>query len=433
MNARTVFVGTLGSVLLLHSAVSGQTFSSGSTGADGALDLSTCSTAVCEVQLPPNGVFNYTTVNIPVGKELRFRANAENTPVYLLAQGAVTIRGNITVESFGRTAGPGGFAGGPPNLNGGLGPNFPGFGPGAGPQSDGSRGGRWVGPLSLVPIVGGSGGSGGSQCTFVGQSPYGGGGGGAITIASSTSISFQQGVISARGGSPECPFGGAGYGAGGAIRMVANSIAASGSFVAYSGDRRAGFGGVVRLEAPSGALSFTGTSEPAAVLSAVNAAVLPTAAPLLSIISVGGVTVPAQSGQRFDVADVLLPAQLPDPINVVVAAANIPVGTQVQLAFGTNNAGTVAPGTLTGTLASSSTTVQVSGLNRSQLAYFFVSATFAVPQSTSLLNPSGPDQVAQVRIAITPGGSPQLEFLRADGSRVDRSKLRPEFVSYFSR
>lgn len=41
-------------------------FNSGSTGADGALDLSTmdCPNNICEVQLPELSVFKYTTINV---------------------------------------------------------------------------------------------------------------------------------------------------------------------------------------------------------------------------------------------------------------------------------------------------------------------------------------------------------------------------------
>ena len=160
-------------------------FNSGSTGADGPLDLSTCPTAICEVQLPESGKLHYTTVSIPQGKTLKFKRNSRNTPVIILAEGNVIVSGAISLSALGQIPGRGGFYGGNPNLNGGTGPNLPGFGPGAGPQANGNRNGKWVGPLSLYPITGGSGGSGGSQCTFVGQSPYGGGGGGAIIIASS--------------------------------------------------------------------------------------------------------------------------------------------------------------------------------------------------------------------------------------------------------
>jgi len=58
-------------LLALSLAAQAQTFSSGSTGADGALDLTAGDR---EVQLPESGVLNYTTVNIPEGKTLTFIA-----------------------------------------------------------------------------------------------------------------------------------------------------------------------------------------------------------------------------------------------------------------------------------------------------------------------------------------------------------------------
>ena len=52
-------------LLLLPLSVAAQTFSSGSTGADGALDLAAGDR---RVQLPDSGILNYTTVNIPNGR-----------------------------------------------------------------------------------------------------------------------------------------------------------------------------------------------------------------------------------------------------------------------------------------------------------------------------------------------------------------------------
>src|SRR6185436_4853836 len=92
-----VMVGLFGFIAF---PVHAQTFSSGSTGEDGALDLSSCP-QICEVQLPESGVLNYTTVNIPSGKTLRFKVNSRNTPVIMLAQGTVTISGAIDVSASG--------------------------------------------------------------------------------------------------------------------------------------------------------------------------------------------------------------------------------------------------------------------------------------------------------------------------------------------
>ncbi|MFN8000558.1 MAG: hypothetical protein U0X75_06020 [Acidobacteriota bacterium] len=69
-------------------------FNSGSTGADGAFNP----TQSQQIQLPESGVFNYTTVNIPVGVLITYKRNSRNTPVTILASGNVTISGVIDVS-----------------------------------------------------------------------------------------------------------------------------------------------------------------------------------------------------------------------------------------------------------------------------------------------------------------------------------------------
>ena len=69
-------------------------YDSGSTGADGPLDVATNTT----IPLPPDGLFNYTTVNVQGGATLSFTANALNTPVKILASGDVTIDGTINPQ-----------------------------------------------------------------------------------------------------------------------------------------------------------------------------------------------------------------------------------------------------------------------------------------------------------------------------------------------
>jgi hypothetical protein len=170
------------SLLLLFSlSTHAQSFSSGSTGADGPFNCSQ-SQVVCDVQLPESGILNYTTVNVEGSSIVKFKRNFRNTPVIMLAQGNVVIAGQINVSppfASQQTPGPGGFFGGDVGQSG--------LGPGGGPSCcSNACQGRWVGSLSLVPIVGGSGGGG---CTvFQGGSATGGGGGGAIVIASSASI-----------------------------------------------------------------------------------------------------------------------------------------------------------------------------------------------------------------------------------------------------
>jgi len=213
-----------------------QAFDSGSTGAYGALNITNDTT----LDMPPDGIFHCTTINILAGKTLRFKRNPLNTPVYLLATGDADINGVIDLSSSVYSgsspgvSGPGGFDGG----YGGL--SIPGYttpgdgnGPGRGTtqtyvhavfgQSYGSNtnvyGNAW-----LSPLIGGSGGAGSAGNPGAG----GGGGGGAILIASNSRISVL-GVVICNGAS------GAGYGSGGAIRLVAPIVTGSGSLSALGG------------------------------------------------------------------------------------------------------------------------------------------------------------------------------------------------------
>ena len=121
MNARrnrlvSSLVVIIALVVLAGTPASAQTFNSGSTGADGPFSP----TGNTTLTLPPSGVFNFTTINIPSGVTVTFTRNAGNTPAILLATGNVTINGTLDVSGsaagpFGRPGlgGSGGFDGGP--------------------------------------------------------------------------------------------------------------------------------------------------------------------------------------------------------------------------------------------------------------------------------------------------------------------------------
>lgn len=130
---------------LLAMTAAQAAFESGSTGADGALNP----TVNTEIVLPPSGVLNYTSINIPAGVTVRFKKNATNTPVYLLASGNVTIAGTIDIR--GGDGKPTGTYG-----DGALGDDgLPGVG---GPGGfDGGRGGREDAALRATIIRGGAG------------------------------------------------------------------------------------------------------------------------------------------------------------------------------------------------------------------------------------------------------------------------------------
>jgi hypothetical protein len=120
-------------------------FDSGSTGADGVF----APTVNTEVQLPPSGILNYASINIPLGVTVKFKKNATNTPVYLLVSGNATIAGSINISGTRSadvgTAGNGNLA---DDGNPGLG------GPGG---FDGGRGGRDDVTLRNSEIAGGAG------------------------------------------------------------------------------------------------------------------------------------------------------------------------------------------------------------------------------------------------------------------------------------
>jgi hypothetical protein len=409
------FPAYLGIIIFAVITAHGQTFSSGSTGADGALDLSTmnCPNNICEVQLPESGILNYTTVNIPQGLELRFKLNSSNTPVFMLAQGAVTIAGLINVSAIVNC--PGGGCGcslirlGPGGFRGGV--YSPGFGPGGG--TVGQINGRWVGPLSLVPIVGGSGGY------DTGGFGNGGDGGGAIVIASSASIAIT-GEARANGSRINTCFS-TGGGSGGAIRLIANSISVSGSLHAFGGTSQStDYAGLIRIEAPPGQLTFSGTSIPPAILSTINAV----------IASVGGYPVPPFPASPSDTntANVILPRQLTDPINVVIQGNNIPVGTSVTIQTSGSPSATTTTCALAGSLVSSTATCTISNANRSAITFLLAIATFDPPSSAQLMNPRGPNHVVKVRVESALGQGTKYTFLRANGTTIDQAKLPKKFL-----
>lgn len=266
---------------------------SGSTGADGVLNP----TVNTEIQLPPSGILNYTTVNIPAGVTVKFKPNAANTPVYLLASGDVTIAGTIDVrggdaaptgtdgdgaqgdDGVPGAGGPGGFAGGRGGRDdaaqraaiirggAGLGPGggFAGIEGADGCTSTGryhyvGAGGAYAndayqwratyncgsavthatayGSSLLQPLVGGSGGGGGrGGVNYPGSG--GGGGGGAILVAASGTLTLT-GTIDATGGDgggiAGTNAGGRGAGgSGGAIRLLATNITGNGKLYAPGG------------------------------------------------------------------------------------------------------------------------------------------------------------------------------------------------------
>ncbi len=216
------------------------------------------------VDLPEDGVFNFTTIHIPAGVTVKFNRNPANTPVFFGATGDVVIDGTLDVsatatdtllppvpENPKQSAGPGGFDGGSGGTasatvgqdgnglgGGGAGYSAGGAGnalPGSQPtrySTDGGKGDAGPAVDFTTPLAGGSGGGGGSARYRFGwyNGGYGGGGGGAIRIVTPGQITINGSILAngANGGwahASVLAHGGAGGGgSGGNIALVANTV-----------------------------------------------------------------------------------------------------------------------------------------------------------------------------------------------------------------
>lgn len=325
-----------------------QEFSSGSNESYGRLQVSENTT----LDLPADGIFHCTTIEVAANSTLTFNRNELNTPVYLLASGNIVIQGTIdvsgsdTVEGVvdGGRGGPGGFDGGKPGFNDaaqgdGYGPGGGSGGPSdwelatysAGSGSYGSvsnagattRKGSTYGSPLLIPLIGGSGGGG------VAGSPGrgGGGGGGAILIASSTSIEIgSTGKIQALGGGT-LPHHNAG--SGGAIRLVAPVVVGTGEVNVSGGSGNYGGAGRIRVDSIDRSqlkLNFVPNS-----LTSIGATmiVFPPTMPHLDIVEVAGREIPEGSGP----VSFVLPVNSPETQTVTVQATDFhrPVDIAVVL------------------------------------------------------------------------------------------------------
>lgn len=316
----------------LHCAA--QPFQSGSDGSFGPINTGG---TTLTLDVPPDGIFRASTINVGSGGRLQFRRNALNTPVYLLAAGDVVISGTIDVSgtrgsgSAPGSGGPGGFDGGAPGsvgLPGGdgqgpgagrnglsVGNNADDAGPGSyatasttGPAA--KRGPTYGNPL-LFPIVGGSGGGGAAGNPGWG----GGGGGGALIIASSTRITLS-GTIRATGGQALSSTV-QNTGSGGAVRLVAPIVSGNGSIDVRGDGGNSGKGdGRIRVDA----LDRTGIAfgyQPVTSASVGGLmAVFPDPLPRLDIVEAAGRAIPVDSGPT----QVLLPTGSPPNQTIKVRA-----------------------------------------------------------------------------------------------------------------
>lgn len=306
-------------------------FVSGSTGVLGDVEILADTT----IPLPPDGVLHYRKLTIGTNITVRFLPNAANTPVYLLATGAVRIDGILLLNGepgqpngLGGVAGPGGYEGGntTPNLQSGRGPGAPKAGV-RGVASHATAGAAGAGPIYgdplLVSLVGGS---GGAAISADGALRSGGGGGGAILIASDVSIRLT-GQIQARGAR-----GGAGFensGSGGAVRLVAPLITGTGRILAGNEGSETAGAGRVRVDCLNRSGFLFDTSGGVYSAGANMLARLPIT-PTLRIVHAAGTDIPVTAQ---GIVRVVLPngASANQPIRIQAQGFNSPVPFQVTL------------------------------------------------------------------------------------------------------
>jgi len=339
-------------------------FDSGSDGSDGALDLTVSGTIIFDPTMfsPPldqdgDGIYHFTTINVASGVTVKFIDDVlGNKPVVWLASGDVTIEGTLDLsgESGHRNdeqprlsnAGPGGFKGGAGATS--FSPGTSGFGPGGAggtyPLNDAghvtAQDGAIYGNIYLLPLIGGFGGGGGTDSPGAG----GGAGGGAILIACSTTLTVNGQILARAGGDgncSDCSSGSGtqkrgGYGSGGAIRLMASVIGGNGTIHANSPSSR-GSDGRIRIEAFQH--EFVGSDQPEARF-VTPGIIFPTAAnPIVRVVRVNGVSVPANPFGSFNPADLQINAN--SDVTIEIEASNIPLGTMVDLTIWSESNGSV--------------------------------------------------------------------------------------------
>src|SRR5207245_5480330 len=136
-----------------------------------------------------------------------------------------------------------------------------------------------------------------------------------------------------------------GTGSGGGVRLVATSIAGSGTINVSGGAPMAGsnIGGTgaigrIRTEAYTLTAQYNLIGTKVSIVTTPNSVVLSNA-PTLRISAIGSVAAPTSPGGVFARPDVVLASTTTNPVHVDLAAAQIPLGTTIQVVVRGQNGG----------------------------------------------------------------------------------------------
>jgi hypothetical protein len=306
-------------------------------------------------------VFRYTSVDIPVNVTVTFANHPSRAPVVLLVSGDVNIAGTVSLDGGNGHAhtgpaqvsepGPGGFRGGVGNQSatflqsGGFGPGgthnlannshacggsygslgLCGFG--GGPYN----GGPLFGNDAIIPLIGGSGGTGLLRLPgSTSQDGGGGAGGGAILIAATGTITID-GTLRANGGG-SAYFAGSG-GSGGAIRLVADQVTGAGVVRAIGGfGFNSGNGGDGRLRIERVGGTLTGVPNPSFAPPGAVATIWPAAsAPTVKLTMVHDQVVPADPHASLDFPAQDVTLNNPNAMTIRAQCTNVPINSSVKI------------------------------------------------------------------------------------------------------
>ena len=496
---------TAATALMAGTALALTPFESGSACGPAPADANTCLGAYTApsvnstIALPANGILDYTTFTVPAGYTVRFTKNAANTPVVIRTSGNVSIAGTIDVSAATAatnsgtagdgnlgddgqpgTGGPGGFDGG----RGGLSPMFGGMsgqkggagkGPGGGntasgvntysgtswgsngsggsfgglcttnyPSYGGGANGSIYGQDSLLPLIGGSGGGGGSAGDSY-NGAGGGGGGGALTIASSGTMNFAGGYITAYGGAGGTSLGtnsggGGGGGSGGAIRLVAEVLSLTGQPRLFATGGAAGGGGGypwgsdggagrIRLEANTITTWTTGYTSPAYTTGLPGHVFVPST-PTLKIVSVTPTAGPDNTVVKTPVND-------PPTGNADITFQTGTTTATVNLLATNIPTGTVADVHVIPALAAARTKVLSTAFNGSLTATALVTlspgnnilqaaVTYTVTEAVAMNLPTfdNGERVAKIRVEGGMDGKSKVIYITASGKEYPAVKAK---------
>lgn len=211
------------------------------------------------------------------------------------------------------------------------------------------------------------------------------------------------------------------------MRLVATTVVGNGTIDVSGGGPAfsmaspgtAGSSGRIRIEALTNT-SALNMSNASSVSVGQPGALALTNAPVLQITSVAGTATPSAPTASYSQPDIVLPATTTNPVTISIAASNIPVGTAVTVkVVGQTGAPTsVTSAGLSGTLASSTTSVAVT-IPTNQPSVISASVTF----TATAWNGSRPlyaegEEVERVAVSAGLGRVQEVTYITKSGREI---------------